>query len=75
MAGVNAAMYARMKNWDKFTVDSAAMSGEVGMRGSHVIEPYLDGRSESVGTRLKIMRRLSCLPTMDRVARGRLTTA
>ena len=45
------------------------MTGEIGQRGAQVIEPYLDDRSEVVGTRLKIMCRLGCLPTMTRVVR------
>ena len=45
------------------------MTGEVDLRGAHAIEPYLDGRAEPVGTRLKLMCRLGCLPTMARVAR------
>ena len=69
MSGAAAATYARIKNWDKVTVQCAVMSGEVGRRGGQVIEPYLDGRAEPVGTRLKLMCRLGCLPTMSRVAR------
>ena len=69
MKGDAAARYARIKSWDKVTKDSAVMSGEVGMMGAHVIEPYLDGREEQVGTRLKLMCRLGCLPTLTRVAR------
>ena len=69
MSGASAATYARIKNWDKVTVPFAVMSGEVGTRGGQVIEPYLDGRAEPVGTRLKLMCRLGCLPTMSRVAR------
>ena len=69
MSGAAAARYARIKNWDKATDEMAVMSGEVGLRGAQVIEPYLDGRTEPVGTRLKLMCRLGCLPTMVRVAR------
>lgn len=69
MSGEAVARYARIKNWDKVEATFAAQSGEVGRRGAQVIEPYLDGRAEPVGTRLKLMCRLGCLPTMDRVAR------
>jgi hypothetical protein len=69
MSGVAAARYARIKSWDKVSEDMAVMSGEIGLRGAQVIAPYLDGRAEPVGTRLKLMCRLGCLPTMVRVAR------
>jgi len=69
MSGEAVARYARIKNWDKVEPAFAAQSGEVGRRGAQVIEPYLDGRAEPVGTRLKLMCRLGCLPTMARVAR------
>jgi len=69
MSGVAAARYARIKNWGEVTEELAVMTGEIGQRGAQVIEPYLDGRSEVVGTRLKIMCRLGCLPTMTRVVR------
>ena len=45
MSGAAAARYARIKNWDKVTVGRSVMSDEVGLRGSQVIEPYLDGRA------------------------------
>ena len=69
MSGDAAARYARVKYWDKVTPDFAVMTGEIGELGAHVIEPYLDGRDEHVGTRLKLMCRLGCLPTLARVAR------
>jgi hypothetical protein len=69
MAGAAAATYCRIKNWDKTPADLAVMRGEEDLRGAQVIEPYLDGRAEPVGTRLKLMCRLGCLPTMARVAR------
>ena len=69
MRGVAAARYARIKNWNKVTPEFAVMKGEGGRRGAHVIEPYLDGRAEGVGTRLKLMCRLGCLPIMTRVVR------
>jgi hypothetical protein len=58
MSGVAAARYARIKNWGRVTEDFAIMTGEVDLRGAHAIEPYLDGRAEPVGTRLKLMCRL-----------------
>ena len=69
MTGASAARYARVKNWDKIESEFAVLSGEIGRRGAQVIEPYLDDRAEPVGTRLKLMCRLGCLPTMERVAR------
>jgi len=69
MTGASAARYARVKNWDKTESEFAVLSGETGRRGAQVIEPYLDDRAEHVGTRLKLMCRLGCLPTMERVAR------
>ena len=69
MSGDAAGRYARIKNWEKVTSDFAVMKGEIGELGAHVIEPYLDGRDEQVGTRLKLMCRLGCLPTLARVAR------
>jgi hypothetical protein len=69
MSGEAVARYARIKHWGTVTEEFAAFAGEVGRRGALVPEPYLDDRSESVGRRLKLMCRLGCLPTMDRVAR------
>ena len=34
-----------------------------------MVERYLDGRAEPVGTRLKLMCRMGCLPTMTRLVR------
>ena len=69
MKGTAAARYARIKLWDKFPAELATMKGEVGRRGAQVPERYLDSRAEPVGTRLKLMCRLGCLPTMVRIAR------
>jgi hypothetical protein len=69
MRGVASERYARMKHWDKVPMQLAVMQGEVGKRGAQVIEPYLDNRTEPTGTRLKLMCRLGCLPTMTRLAR------
>ena len=68
MAGASAARYNRIKSWTKVSAGFAVMAGEIGLRGAHVIEPYLDGRKEQLGSRLKTMCRLGCLPTMYRVA-------
>ena len=69
MKGTASARYARIKHWDKFPAELATMKGEVGRRGAQVPERYLDSRAEPVGTRLKLMCRLGCLPTMVRIAR------
>ena len=69
MSGAAAARYVRIKNWGKVEPEAAVMVGEVALRGALAIEPYLDGRAEPIGTRLKLMCRLGCLPTMTRVAR------
>jgi hypothetical protein len=69
MKGAAASRYFRIKNWEEVTADFAVLSGDAGRRGARVIEQYLDDRAEPVGTRLKLMCRLGCLPTMDRVAR------
>ena len=45
------------------------MKGKVGRRGAQVPERYLDSQAEPVGTLLKLMCGLGCLPTMIRVAR------
>jgi len=69
MKGIASERYARMKHWDKVPPELAVMSGEIGKRGAQVIERYLDSRAEPIGTRLKLMCRLGCLPTMTRLAR------
>ena len=69
MKGEGAATYARIKRWDEMPAGLAAFSGETGRRGALVHERYLDERGEPVGTRLKLMARLGCLPTRVRVAR------
>jgi len=69
MRGTAAARYARIKLWSKFPAELSSMKGEAGRRGAQVPERYLDSRAEPVGTRLKLMCRLGCLPTMVRVAR------
>jgi hypothetical protein len=69
MSGESASRYFRIKNWEEVTTEFAVLSGDTGRRGAHVIEQYLDNRAEPVGTRLKLMCRLGCLPTMERVAR------
>ena len=69
MQGTAAARYARIKLWSKFPAELSSMKGEAGRRGAQVPERYLDSRAEPVGTRLKLMCRLGCLPTMVRVAR------
>ena len=43
------------------------MKGEVGQRGSLVVERYLDDVKE-MGSRLKLMCRAGCLPVLSRVA-------
>ena len=69
MSGGSAARYVRIKNWEEVAEEFAVLSGDAGRRGAHVIEQYLDDRSEPVGTRLKLMCRLGCLPTLRRVVR------
>jgi hypothetical protein len=44
-------------------------TGEEGRLGQHVPERYLDDRADLKGTRLKLLCRLGCLPTMHRVGR------
>ena len=48
--------------------DRAEMRGEVGQRGSLVVERYLDDVKERLGSRLKLMCRAGCLPVLSRVA-------
>ena len=69
MKGEGAATYARIKGWGEMPAHLARFSGEIGRRGALVHERYLDERGEPVGTRLKLMARLGCLPTRVRVAR------
>jgi len=69
MRGAAAARYGRLKDWGPVSKEFAVFSGEVGRRGALVPEPYLDDRTEPVGRRLKLMCRLGCLPTMERVTR------
>jgi len=69
MRGAAAARYDRIKGWGPVSKEFAVFSGEVDRRGALVPEPYLDDRTEPVGRRLKLMCRLGCLPTMERVAR------
>ena len=45
------------------------MGGDAKKHGAQVIESYLDSRVEPVGTRLKLMCRLGCLPTITRLTR------
>jgi len=61
--------FERLKNWDEVTEDYACFSGEIGRLGALVPEPYLDDRLEPVGRKLKLMARLGCLPTLNRVVR------
>ena len=64
----SAARYMRVKCWEEMDTDRAVMTGEVGMRGSLVVERYLDDVRERLGCRLKLMCRAGCLPVMSRVA-------
>ena len=61
--------YLRIKSWGPRLPDLARFRGEVGRRGCLVHEPYLDDRSEKVGTLLKLMCRTGCLPVLKRVIR------
>ena len=53
---------------DKMDADRAEMKGEVGQRGSLVVERYLDDVKERLGSRLKLLCRAGCLPVLGRVA-------
>ena len=44
-------------------------AGESGKLGQHVPESYLDDRCSLMGSRLKMLCRLGCLPLMNRVGR------
>ena len=61
--------FERLKNWGEVTEDYACFTGEIGRLGALVPEPYLDDRLEPVGRKLKLMARLGCLPTLNRVVR------
>ena len=56
------------KCWDKMDADRAEMKGEVGQRGSLVVERYLDDVKKRLGSRLKLLCRAGCLPVLGRVA-------
>ena len=69
MIGESASRYSRIKQWGRIEPEFARFSGEIGRRGALVSEPYLDGREEPIGCKLKLMCRMGCLPTLHRVAR------
>ena len=59
--------YRHVKCWEKMDVDRAVMTGEVSIRGSMVVERYLDDVKDRLGSRLKLMCRAGCVPVMSRV--------
>jgi len=61
--------YLRIKHWGKTEPPFACFVGEIGRRGSLVFEHYLDDRTEKIGSLLKLVCRLGCLPIMKRVVR------
>ena len=65
---LSASRYMAVKCWDKMDADRAEMKGEVGQRGSLVVERYLDDVKERLGSRLKLLCRAGCLPVLGRVA-------
>ena len=69
MTGESASRYSRIKRWGRIAPEFARFSGEIGRRGALVSEPYLDGREEPIGCKLKLMCRMGCVPTLHRVAR------
>jgi hypothetical protein len=62
---------SKLKCWDPTPRPYAAYEGEVGRLGGRVVERYLDGWSESLGTKLKQLCRGGLLPTLSRVGRQR----
>jgi hypothetical protein len=70
MVGLSSATtYMSVKDWGRTQTAYAFSSGEVGLLGQHVHERYLDDRVDLKGTRLKMLCRTGCLPTMERVGR------
>ena len=66
----SAAKYRRTKSWVPTTMPYAFSVGEVGRRGRHSPERYLDDRGDLLGTRVKMLCRTSgALPVMERVGR------
>jgi hypothetical protein len=51
--------------------ERARFKGEVGQLGALVPGGYLDDTQERLGSRLKLMCRVDCLPTMQKVAQER----
>ena len=47
----------KVKCWDKMDADRAVLAGEVNIRGSMVMEKYLDDVKERLGSHLKLMCR------------------
>jgi len=65
----SAQAYLGMKHWGEMDAERAAFKGEIGQRGALVFEKYLDDTGERLGSRLKLMCRGRCLPTLQRVSR------
>jgi hypothetical protein len=63
------ATYTKIKDWGTNPKVYSFSTGEEGRLGQHVPERYLDDRADLKGTRLKLLCRLGCLPTMHRVGR------
>jgi hypothetical protein len=61
--------YVRIKSWGRNPANYAAFRGEEDRVGQYVPERYLDDRGDQLGTRLKLVCRLACLPLMARVGR------
>ena len=64
---VSLARYSKVKNWDAVDADRAEFKGEVGQRGSLVVERYLDEAKDRLGRQLKLFSRAECLPLLSRV--------
>ena len=64
---VSLARYSKVKNWDAVDADRAEFKGEVGQRGSLVVERYLDEVKDRLGRQLKLFSRAECLPVLSRV--------
>ena len=60
--------YIHVKDWSRTSKDRAEYSGEIGRLGALVVERYLDDVKDRFGSRLKLMCRAGCLPTIARVA-------